>query len=156
MAGLTESRTIGQWVGRIDISKYFPLADRSVLLARLNSYHIDSEVLIFNELDRIGGLSTLRGHDEQSIRASSYAVSTFEYRFLTGERSYLNAFTDYGIIAARTEQLKDESQYYGFGIGAALDTGAGVLGLSYALGSQIGQPIIFSTGKVHLGYAAIF
>lgn len=154
--GLTESRTIGQWMAHLDLKKYFSLGNRSVLLARLNGYHVNSEEVIFNELERIGGLSTLRGHDEQSIRASSFGVGTLEYRFITGERSYLNVFTDYGYVVTKTNQLNDESQYYGFGLGTALNTGSGILTLSYALGSQSNQPIILSTGKVHLGYAAIF
>lgn len=152
----TEERKVGQWTAKADLKKYFPLQGRSVLLLRANAFHIESETLILNELERVGGVSTLRGHDEQSIRASTYIIGTAEYRLLTGDRSYLNAFLDYGFVESAAGSSVTSERAYGFGVGTAVDTKAGLLSLSYALGTRDGQPIILSTGKVHIGYSAVF
>ena len=154
--GLSESNKVGQWMAAADLKKFIPFGNQSTILLRVNSFHINSETLIRNELDRIGGLTTLRGHDEQSLRVSSYLIGTLEYRILTGERSYVNAFSDYGYTISDANDEEVEQWPYGFGLGASIDTGSGILNLSYALGAIGDAPIIVSTGKIHLGYTAVF
>lgn len=152
----SEPGKIGQWIARAELHKFSRLGKRSTLMIRANSYHMESDQIIFNELERIGGLKTLRGMDEQSIRASSYLVLTGEYRALTGERSFLSAFFDQGFYQYKTIDESGSDRPYGLGVGASIESGAGVLSLNYALGSQFGQALDLSTGKVHFGYSALF
>ncbi|NNK80609.1 MAG: BamA/TamA family outer membrane protein, partial [Flavobacteriales bacterium] len=89
-------QNVDQWTVGLRLEKFIALKKRSTLLFRLSGLHNESDVIIFNELERIGGIHTLRGTDEQSIRASSYSLFTAEYRFITDERSFFSGFVDYG------------------------------------------------------------
>jgi hypothetical protein len=45
---------------------------------------------------------------------------------------------------------------YGLGAGLSFETKAGIFVVSYALGSQFGNPISFRSAKVHLGISSLF
>ena len=109
-----------------------------------------------NELYRIGGLRTLRGVDEASIFASSYAIGTLEYRFLFEENSNFFLFMDqaWWEDVAREEPLVDTP--LGFGAGVTFETKAGLFSLTYALGREFDNPILFRAGKIHFGFISLF
>ena len=109
-----------------------------------------------NETFRIGGTQRLRGFDEESIFATWYNIITLEWRFLFGRNSYAYAFGDVAYVERRTAGANEADWPYGVGIGVALETKAGIFALSYALGSQQGNPIQFNSGKVHFGYVYAF
>jgi len=44
----------------------------------------------------------------------------------------------------------------GFGLGASLQTSAGLLQIVYALGKTAGEPILIKNGKFHLGINSYF
>ena len=116
-----------------------------------------SPQLFKNELYRIGGFRTLRGFDEQSIFASSYAIGTFEYRFLFEQNSAFILFAD----GAWYENNSVSSKYvsdtpYSVGAGVSFETKAGIFQLNYAIGSQFGNPFDFRTGKINFGLVNTF
>lgn len=152
----SEISTLSQWTLRINARQFIRVGKKSTLLVACRAFHMESDKVIFNELDRIGGLLTLRGMDEQSIRASTYAIGTGEFRVLTGERSFVSTFIDYAAYRADWVLGYENDNPFGVGIGGAFETGAGMLSLNYALGSQFGQALSFSSGKVHFGYSALF
>ena len=153
---LPVEQTFASWEVSADIKKFLPLATRSTLMLRVNAFHQQSDVIIYKELQRIGGLSTLRGMDELSIRASTYGVMTAEFRYLTDERAYISSFIDLAYYEANLEESFVKDTPYGIGIGTAFDTGAGIFALNYALGSRFDSPLSFRTGKIHFGYRALF
>ena len=51
---------------------------------------------------------------------------------------------------------KIEIPPYGFGAGISFGTRAGVFSLSYALGSQRGNPILIRAAKIHFGFISLF
>ncbi|HQQ94808.1 MAG TPA: BamA/TamA family outer membrane protein [Bacteroidia bacterium] len=109
-----------------------------------------------NELFRIGGLRTLRGFDEESIYASSYVISSLEYRFLFSQNSNLFVFTDgawYENVSNGT-YVKDSPLSFGAGIN--VETKAGILTLTYALGRQFSNAFDLRSGKIHFGLIALF
>ena len=77
--------------------------------------------------------------------------SNLEYRALFTRRSYGFVFFDTGYYLRPEEAEKNISEsedfLYGFGLGLNLETGLGVLRVSYALG----QGDTFSEGKIHFG-----
>jgi hemolysin activation/secretion protein len=107
---------------------------------------------------QIGGYKILRGFDEESIYASSYAVLTAEYRFFIGLNSYFFGFGDggwvnnksYGITAAQSHT------YIGSGIGMAFETKAGIFNISYAVGKRDDMPLNFRQAKIHFGLISLF
>lgn len=140
-----------------ELQKFWPIGKRTTLLTGVKSAWIYNSGFLFrNELFRIGGLNTLRGFDEESIFASSYAVSTIEYRYLLEENSWFFLFTDLAWYENNSKDQFDTDTPYGFGTGVTFETKAGIFALTYALGSQYGQPIQFRSGKIHVGFIGLF
>jgi len=137
---------------------YFPLGQRQVIDVGNMTGYIYSPDLFTNELFRIGGLKTLRGFDEESIRASLYTIGKVEYRYLLEQNSFLFAFfnqawyenASHGVVIDR----KDTP--YGFGAGINFETRLGIMSVSYALGKQFDNPVYFRNGKVHFGIISYF
>ena len=139
------------------IARYFPLGSSSTIKAGINGGYILSQQPIYqNEQFRIGGNRLLRGFDEESIFATVYAVGTLEYRLLIGQNSYFYVFGDYAYTENRTTEVRAFDRPYGFGGGLTFETGAGIFGVSLAVGSQQGNPINLRNPKVHFGYVSVF
>jgi len=135
---------------------YFPLAKRSVIKIGSKNGYTFNENLFDNELLRIGGLLTLRGFDEESIFASFYTIETLEYRFILEQNSYFFAFFDGAYYESDGYDDFVADRPYGFGAGMSFETKAGIFSISYALGSQFGNPIETRTAKVHFGITSLF
>jgi len=132
---------------------YQPITKRTTLKTSLQSgILIAEEDLFLNELYRIGGHQVLRGFDEESVFASVYGVLTTEFRFLIAQNSYLYGFGDFGYLQNKSAINDYKDWPLGFGVGMTFETGAGIFGISYALGRQFSNPIDFGSGKIHFGY----
>ncbi len=146
-----------QYSFNLNVARYWQTSKRSTLKTGVQSgWRISQIDLYQNELFRIGGNRLLRGFDEEAIFASLYAVFTAEYRLLIGQNSYLYAFGDYAYMENRSVENNLQDQPFGFGAGMTFETRAGIFGISYALGRQLGNPIDFQAGKIHLGYVNLF
>ncbi len=141
--------------GEIQVQHYFPLAKRHVLKVANFTEVYFAPAYFENELYRFGGQISLRGFNEEEIRATSRSVTTLEYRFLLDKNSFLFAFYDQGWYENKAVKFVTDTPF-GFGGGFAFGTTIGNFSVSYALGSQFGNPILFRDGKVHFGYIAYF
>ena len=112
--------------------------------------------LYVNELYRLGGIKNMRGVDEASIYASSYAIGTLEYRILLEENSNAFVFVDqaWWEDLSGAEPLRDDP--IGFGVGTSFETKAGIFSLTYALASQFNVPVELRSGKIHFGFTSLF
>lgn len=140
----------------IDGKSYLPLYKKWVAVMGVKSGTLWGKDLFINELYRIGGMNTLQGFDELSIYASSYAFGHLEIRYLYEQRSYIHAFFNGGWYEKNTIKERTSDTPYGFGVGVAFNTRAGIFNLSYALGKQMNNPISFKTGKIHFGILLTF
>jgi hemolysin activation/secretion protein len=104
---------------------------------------------------RLGGLQTIRGFNEASIYANQYAIFSFEYRFLYEKNANLRAFFD-GAYVKNINIPQPVNFPIGFGIGASIETKAGIFKIDYAMGKFENEPITFSNAKVHFGYLNTF
>ncbi len=109
-----------------------------------------------NEMFRIGGLRTLRGVNEESINTTSYAIGTFEYRFLFEENSALYVFVDQGWYEKKSATSFVTDTPIGFGAGVNFETKAGIFTFNYALGQQYDNPVLVRNAKVSFGFRNIF
>lgn len=139
-----------------DIRLFVPIVKRSALLFQLKGASFFNENIFANELYRIGGASSIRGFDEESLFVSSYLISTFEYRFILEQNAKIYLFYDYGWLEKNERNNYDKDEPYSFGVGISFDTKPGIFSLSYALGSQYGAPIYLKTAKVHFGFTSFF
>jgi len=134
---------------------FLPVAKRHVVrFASFNEFYY-APVVYQNELFRFGGQMSLRGFNEDELYASSRSVTTLEYRYLLDRNSNLFVFYDQGYFENSSATYRKDHPY-GFGGGLSFGTNLGIFSLSYALGSQQGNPILMKNGKIHFGYIAYF
>lgn len=140
---------------QLNCSYFIPLAKRHVLrLANVSELYF-APTFYENEVFRFGGQISLRGFNEEDLKATSRTVGTLEYRFLLDQNSYLFAFYDQAWYENKSKTFVTDTPF-GFGAGLAFGTTIGNFSVSYALGSQQGNPILLRDGKVHFGYIAYF
>ncbi len=145
-----------QYQAETEAGLFIPLFDRSTIKLGTQFGTIFSEPLFKNELFRIGGLKTFRGVDEESIFASTFTVSTLEYRFLFEQNSSIYLFGDVAWYEDNGSRLYLQDMPYSIGAGINFETKAGIFSLNYALGKQFGNPIDLRTGKIHFGIVNSF
>lgn len=138
---------------RFAVSFYFfyELFSKQVIAVGVNGKELRTSSFENSDLFRLGGTNTLRGYREDQFLGSRIFWSNLEYRALFTRRSYGFLFFDTGYYL-RPEQAdknisKQEDFLYGFGLGLNIETGLGVLRVSYALGKDDS----FSDGKIHFG-----
>ncbi len=135
---------------------FIPVFNRSTIKLGARSGLLESEKILANERFRIGGMGSLRGFPEQSINASFYSIASVEFRYLLERNSNIFAFFDGSYYEDRSTESMDSDTPYGFGLGTEFETKAGIFTVSYALGSQRGNPIELRSGKVHFGLTSLF
>ncbi len=135
---------------------YIPLKKRSVIKLSSKNGLTLNESLFDNELIRIGGLFTLRGFDEESIFATFYSIATLEYRYILEQNSFLYLFFDGAYYEKDNVKGYISDRPIGFGAGMSFDTKAGIFSISYALGKQFDNPILFRSAKIHFGFINYF
>jgi len=141
---------------KLDMEFYLPLFKvTTIKLGSKNSY-ISNPYLFNNDLDRVGGFNLLRGFDEQAIYTSFYSVFTFEYRLLLEQNSFIGVFFDQAYLQKNTYLDQSDDFPYGFGASVSFQTKPGIFTVMYAAGRQLGNPISFSSAKIHFGFISLF
>lgn len=143
---------------KIQAAKYTPIGKHNTLKIGVQAGFMPTKNTFQNEVYRIGGTQLLRGFNEQSIYTTQYAISTFEYRYSISTNSFFSAFSDVGYVQyTNNETLTRKYDLpIAFGIGANIETKAGIFAISYALGKQLNAPFSVKNGKVHIGYISYF
>lgn len=145
-----------QYTGDLSGDVYLPFFKRNTFNIGLDAATIIGKNIFTNELHRIGGLFSLRGIDEESIYASSYVVSTLEYRFLFERNSYFYAFFDGAWYENNSVGKYIKDTPYGFGAGVSFETKAGIFTINYALAKQFDNPVYLRSAKIHFGIVNYF
>ncbi len=137
-------------------SVYVPMFKKTTLLLNSDNGYLINHSLFDNELFRFGGLRSLRGFDEESLRASYFSTVLVELRYLFERNSFFAVFFNGAYYEKRTQKSFVHDTPYGFGAGAAFDTKIGMFSIYYALGSEFSQAISFKQGKIHFGFTNTF
>jgi outer membrane protein assembly factor BamA len=142
---------------RLTTAHYFPFGKQSTLKAVFNGGIYGSQSVFRNELFQIGGYRLLRGFDEESIYASKFGVATLEYRNLIKLNSYLFTFVDAGWIKNKYQSINASNNFLSGGIGLVLETKAGLLNMSFAVGKRGDVKFdLRQAAKIHFGYINYF
>lgn len=112
--------------------------------------------LFQSELYRIGGINTIRGFDEESIFASFYHIVNAEMRYLLEQNSFFFLFFNKAYYEQSITNRMLLDRPFGIGSGISFETKTGIFSISYALGSQFGNPIEFRASKIHFGLTSLF
>jgi outer membrane protein assembly factor BamA len=159
-ASLYDTLDLRTYLLRLNVSgaHYFKTGKQAALKTAVTGAWLYTRDIFRNEMYQIGGYKLLRGFDEESIYASSYAVATAEYRFFIGLNSYFFGFADGGWVQnnAYDETGQKNNTYLGVGVGMAFETKAGIFNLSYAVGKRDDIPFNFRQSKIHFGLVSLF
>ncbi|CAG5084494.1 POTRA domain-containing protein [Parvicella tangerina] len=139
-----------------NVERFMKIYRKNILRIGVSGGWVLNDNLFKNELFRLGGLNTLRGFDEESLFASGFALGTLEYRFLLEEFSNLFVF---GQMMYYEQSIKDtylKDLPYSVGAGINFQTKPGIFSVSYSLGSQQGNPLLFRSAKIHFGFVNYF
>lgn len=140
-----------------ELEKYTRLGQFTTWHSRLKSgIKSASTPLQLNEQFRLGGFTLIRGFDEESIFARDYFLWTNAIRLLTGELSYLQAFTDVALVNQFVDKRFNYRTFWGIGSGLVFDTSSGLLSLSAAVGKIFPGSFNLRNVKVHIGYINYF
>lgn len=139
-------------------AKYFPMGNkmRSTIKTALNAGYLGGRNIFRNELFQIGGYRLLRGFDEQSQYLSQYGIATLEYRYLVGQNSYFNVFTDGGWGRNASRGFNNNYSYIGAGLGMAFETKIGLFNLAWAIGKRNDTEFNLRQSKIHFGFVNYF
>lgn len=140
----------------LTVEKYWKLAPRHTIKTSFDGKYHYAPTIFQNEDFRLGGINSLRGFDDQSIFTPYYGMGDFEYRYLLSKNSYFSAFFNAALVQNQPGRTGPFDYPFGFGVSAAIETKAGVFGITYAMGRQLGQAISFKDAKIHFGYVNYF
>jgi len=135
----------------LDAAVYAEVVNRTVFAFSIHGRELRGSVLDQSDLYRLGGALTLRGYREEQFPGTRLGWINTEMRYTLGRRSFAFAFFDFAYIfqQADVDHGREELSLYreGYGVGMRLETGLGIMGVSYALG----RGDSFGDGKIHFG-----
>ncbi len=135
----------------VNLNIYYEIFKRQIIAVGLNGMELRGSDFENSDLFRLGGTLSLRGYREQQFLGNRIFWSNLEYRSLLTRRSYAFVFFDSGYYLRSEEPdrliSRQEEFKIGYGLGLSLETGLGILAVSFALG----QGDSFSDGKIHFG-----
>ena len=138
---------------RLKAERLFELSKRNSLNFKIHLEELKSTEYLFNELMRFGGITSIRGFEENSIYAKIMGVVCSEYRYRFSNDLFVHTVVD----SAYFEDINDSSQkIFGFGFGFGLQTNGGLLRLTYANGKTKDDPFDFSKSKLHVSFTSNF
>ena len=137
-------------------SKHFKIAKYLMFYQSISAGKIFNNNLFRNDLYRLGGLTTIRGFNENYFFASDYVISNLELQFYFQSNSYLFTFYDQAYLSYQINSSFHEDYPLGLGIGIALKLNTGLLNMAYGIGKSSDQELDFKLSKFHFGYVARF
>lgn len=110
-----------------------------------------------NEAFRLGGLKNMRGFQELSILARSFAIFTLEGRVILDRNSFLTLpFFDVARIKVSANGSSTWKTAMALGMGLNFSTRAGIFNFTIAAGNNFQGLPSFGTTLVHFGYLNVF
>lgn len=135
----------------IDIELFFETFRKEVFAIGLHGRDLRKKEIELSHMFRFGGSSTLRGYRENQFLGTRIFWSNLEYRFLMARRSYFFGFFDTGYYFRSNDESTNQATLsnfkYGYGVGIRMETGLGIISVSFAFGKDDS----FSQAKFHFG-----
>jgi len=149
-----ESEKNPQLFGQLELSHNLYLNSKNSINLKNQSFYLQSDSYLVNELHRFGGINSIRGFRENSLQANLYSGILLEYRYLLAPTIYIHSITDYGYFQDKTSNLTENLLGLGFGFG--LFTNNGIFNLVYANGSTSDQGIKLANSIVQISFKTNF
>lgn len=150
----SENSNNNQFFANIDLRKNLYLNEKNIVFIRSQSFYLQSDDYITNELYRFGGINSIRGFNENSLQANAFSSILTEYRYILAPTIYIHSIIDFGYFQDKTTD--NDGNLLGLGFGFGLLTKNGLFNLIYANGSTNDQQIKLSNSIVHISFKAKF
>lgn len=135
----------------IDLALYHSFFERQVAALSFHARELKGSNYDISDYYQLGGTNTLRGYREKQFWANRLLWSNVEYRFLFSNRSFGFLFLDGGYFLRSADTARNITELsdfkIGYGLGMNIETGLGVLSISFALAKGDS----FKEGKIHFG-----
>lgn len=148
---LYEGININQSTREVDFSLkwYYSVAPRHVIHLANRTYWLDMDQIFRNDQLQVGGARSIRGFNENAFFTDFYTFFTAEYRLQLERNSFLFGFADYAYVLDRA--LGELTHPFGIGLGMNYGTPAGIISISYAIGTSENVPFQPARGRIHIG-----
>ncbi|RXR21945.1 ShlB/FhaC/HecB family hemolysin secretion/activation protein [Flavobacterium stagni] len=150
----TSTLTNSQFLAQLAIQHQFYFNRRNSIQLKNQSFLLQSEHYLTNELFRFGGINSVRGFNENTLQANFLSVLCSEYRYTLSDNLYLHSVIDYGYFQDKTTQTSGNLLGLGFGFG--LLNKNGLLNFVYANGSTNNQAVKLSNSIVQISLKTSF
>lgn len=141
--------------GKLQFDYFQSIGKRIVIKSSILTETFYTNNIQTNELLRFGGNLSQRGFMEDELLSTFRSTISIEPRFILDQNSFLFVFYDQSWYERNVQNYINDAPR-GFGAGISFGTKIGIFSLSYALGKQFNNPILFRDSKVHFGYVAYF
>lgn len=143
-----------QFFGSLFAKHNFYLNQKNIVNIKSQNFYLQSDNYIVNELQRFGGINSIRGFNENSLQGNLFSSLLSEYRYVLTPNLYVHSIIDYGYLQDKTSESNEN--LFGFGFGFGLLSKNGLFNLVYANGSTSNQAIKLSNSIVHISFKAVF
>lgn len=143
-----------QFFGSLFIKHNFYLNQKNIVNIKSQNFYLQSGNYIVNELERFGGINSIRGFNENSLQGNLFGSFLTEYRYILSPSIYVHTIIDYAYLQDKTSNSNQNLLGIGFGFG--LLTKNGLFNIVYANGSTNNQAIKLSNSIVHISFKASF
>lgn len=143
-----------QFFGSLFAKHNFYLNAKNIVNIKSQNFYLQSGNYIVNELQRFGGINSIRGFNENSLQGNLFSSILSEYRYVLTPNLYVHSIIDYGYLQDKTADSNQNLLGLGFGFG--LLTKNGLFNIVYANGSTNDQAIKLSNSIVHISFKANF
>lgn len=143
-----------QFFGQLDVSHNLYLNAKNNITLKNQTFYLNSDTYIINELYRFGGINSMRGFRENSLQANFFSGLMLAYNYILAPNIYVHTITDYGYFQDKASNLNTNLLGLGFGFG--LLTNNGLFNLIYANGSTNDQAIKLSNSIIHISFKTNF
>ncbi|WP_293874500.1 hypothetical protein [Flavobacterium sp.] len=154
--GKRESKLISdnQFFINLNIKHNFYLNQKNIINIKSQNFYLQSGHFIINELQRFGGINSIRGFNENSLQGNAFNSILTEYRYVLAPAIYIHSIIDFAKLQDKT--TNNNQNLLGLGFGFGLLTKNGLFNLVYANGSTKEQAIKLSNSIVHISFKAVF
>ena len=140
--------------GLLVLESRFVLLRRLALFSKLEAGGYLSNIYLDNEVFVRGGIHSVRGFNDGSLRAHQYVYQNLELHFALDLNSSVYLFSDNAWLEHFLNDLNP--WHLGFGMGLKFDMPQGVFSFAYAYGLHESQNFNWTQAKVHFGYINYF
>lgn len=139
---------------QFDCSHNFYLNEQNSIYVKNETFYLNSDSFIINELYRFGGINSIRGFRENSLQANFFSGFITEYRYNMNELIYLHSVLDYGYFQDKSSNSKNKLLGIGFGFG--IKTNNGLFNFVYSNGSIENQQLKLSNSIFQMSFNTFF